>query len=151
METTSEFISPVLDVERSLFPFNHNDVVAKLCLDRRVCVDGFIHRTDRKSKRCVLERSDHRPSRHPAQIALTWRDRMVSTKTRAMQQKDLRYKLPTAWTFTRYTPVTSFPLTLPSRTRLYNWCGCSGGLKVWKRSSCVTCGSTICCSSVSIL
>lgn len=60
----------VLNWPELLFPLYHNDVVPKFCLDRRVCVDWFIHGADREGECCILERSDHRSSRHPPQITL---------------------------------------------------------------------------------
>lgn len=60
----------VLNWPELLFPLYHNDVVPKFCLDRRVCVDWFIHGADREGECSILERSDHRSSRHPPQITL---------------------------------------------------------------------------------
>lgn len=58
--------------ERSLFAFNHDDVVTKLCFHRRISVYRFIHSADGKCKRGILKWSHHWSSRHPAKVTLSY-------------------------------------------------------------------------------
>lgn len=58
-------------IQWSLFAFNHDDVVAKLCLHWRICVHGLIHCAGRQCERSLLKRSHHRSAGHPAQVTLS--------------------------------------------------------------------------------
>ena len=49
---------------------DHDDVVAKFGFDGWISKDGPVHRARLESKGGLLERANHRSSRHPSQIAL---------------------------------------------------------------------------------
>lgn len=69
-------------------PFNHYDVIAKLCFHRGVCVHGLVHTADRQGEGCILEGPHHRASAHPAQISLEKKNngRLLKPYSRAVGQ-----------------------------------------------------------------
>ena len=54
----------------SFLALDHDNVVAKFGSDRRVCVDGAVHRAGLKSERRFLKWANHGAATHPTQVTL---------------------------------------------------------------------------------
>ena len=53
-------------MNKSLFSFHHNDVIAEFGFNWRIGVNGILHGADRQSKCSILKGTNHTASRHPA-------------------------------------------------------------------------------------